>query len=194
MNFLAHLYLSGDSADVRMGNFIGDFVKGGQHAHYKPDIQKGIIMHRAIDTFTDSHSLVKEAGNILRPIYGRYSFVVTDVFFDHFLAKDWPLYSPQPLSEFVDEVHKQLLYRYFQLPNEVKGFLPFIIKSRRLENYKNFESLERALAIMSNNSSLPPFSKQAIENLQENYDAYQTIFNAFFADLQAYCNITYFSA
>lgn len=186
MNFLAHLYLSGDSGDVRMGNFIGDFVKGGQFSRYRPEVQKGILMHRHIDSFTDTHQLVKESVLLLKPVYGRYSAVVQDVFFDHFLAANWSEYSSQPLNEFVNEVHKQLIFRYFQLPGDVKRFLPFIIRSRRLENYKDFDSLQRALEIMSNNSSLPNFSEEAIVNLKENYVKYNHLFTLFFADLQRF--------
>ncbi len=189
MNFLAHLYLSGSSADVRMGNFIGDSVKGNGHIRFKPDVQKGILMHREIDSYTDNHLNARMAGAIIKPVYGRYSGVVTDLFFDHFLAKNWALYSPQPLHHFVDEVHKQLLARYFQLPNNVKGFLPFMIKSRRLENYKDFDSLERSLQIMSNHSSLPPLSQEAIVNLQENYERYEELFFTLFADVVAHCEI-----
>ncbi len=184
MNFLAHLYLSGSSADVRMGNFIGDFVKGAQYGRYKPEVQRGILLHREIDSFTDTHPLVKESVLLLKPVYGRYATVAIDLFFDHFLAKDWTQYSTQPLNEYVDEVHKQLLYRYFQLPTAVKQFLPFIIKSRRLEKYKEFDSLERSLEIMSNNSSLPACQVAAIQNLKDNYSVYNELFANFFKDVR----------
>src|SRR5436190_842749 len=87
MNFLAHLYLSGDDADVMTGNFIGDFVRGRNLAEqFGEKIARGIELHRAIDAFTDHHSVVKQSKTRLRPKYGHYSGVIVDIFYDHFLA------------------------------------------------------------------------------------------------------------
>ncbi|NVK49164.1 MAG: DUF479 domain-containing protein, partial [Cyclobacteriaceae bacterium] len=85
MNFLAHAFLSFGHEKILVGNFIADFVKGKQIEKYEKQIQIGIQLHRAIDLFTDSHPLVKAAQSYLRPKFGHYSSVITDVFFDYFL-------------------------------------------------------------------------------------------------------------
>ena len=54
MNYLAHIYLSGGDPEVTVGNFMADAVKGKDYQNYSEGIQRGIILHRAIDTFTDS--------------------------------------------------------------------------------------------------------------------------------------------
>ncbi|MEQ8424061.1 MAG: DUF479 domain-containing protein, partial [Cyclobacteriaceae bacterium] len=90
MNFLAHIYLSGDNAQLMIGNFIGDFVKGKNlSARYNPDVVLGIELHRAIDEYTDSHDVVQKSKVRLRPKYRHYSGVIVDMFYDHFLAKNW---------------------------------------------------------------------------------------------------------
>jgi len=105
------------------------------------------------------------------------------MFYDHLLAAQWEAYSDTDLPDFVSGVHRLLLHNYFKLPARVKGFLPFLIKNRGLENYKNIAGLHRALTIMSNRSSLPPKTDIAIKILQENYDVFREQFNMFFPDV-----------
>ncbi len=184
MNFLAHLYLSGGVSDVMLGNFIADYVKGKRYENYRPMVQQGILLHRKIDAFTDSHDIVKQSAQKFKPAYGRYASVVIDVIYDHYLAKLWNDYSELPLKNFVNDAHAYLLRHYFSLPAGVKGFLPFLIKSRRLEKYQYFDDLEQSLRIMSNHSSLPAKSLEAIEILEQNYKDIQMEFQCFFDDIR----------
>lgn len=187
MNFLAHLALSGDDNEVMVGNFIGDSVKGRAYLNYPASIKKGILMHRAIDYFTDCHESTKVCSQLLQPGYGRYSGVVTDVLFDHFLASEWQLYYPDiSLKNFVTNAHMVLLRYYFTLPNDVKGFLPFMISSRRLENYKHLWGIEKSLEIMSHHTSLPPKAAFAMECLNDNYQIFRENFRTLYADIQVY--------
>jgi len=87
MNFLAHLYLSGESEKIMVGNFMADYVKGRKFENYKDEIRKGILLHRSIDSYTDSHPLVSQSGQYFRGTYRKYSAVITDLIYDHFLAK-----------------------------------------------------------------------------------------------------------
>ncbi len=182
MNYLAHLFLSGNDHHVMIGNFIGDYVKGNRYDKYAPGIRKGILLHRRIDEFTDKHAVVKQSASMLYDHYGRYSGIITDMFYDHLLASGWEIYSDTDLSDFVSGVHKLLLHNYFKLPARVKGFLPFLIKNRGLENYKNISGLHRALTIMSNRSSLPAKTDVAIKILEENYEEFRNQFNTFFPE------------
>jgi len=88
LNYLAHAYLSFDQPEIIVGNLISDFVKGKKKFDYPPGIQKGIALHRAIDTFTDSHPATKEAKEVFRPHYRLYAGAFIDVAYDHFLAND----------------------------------------------------------------------------------------------------------
>lgn len=185
MNFLAHLFLSGETSPLMIGNFIGDYVKGNQLEKYTPQIQKGIRLHRKIDSFTDSHEIVKVSTARFKPCYQRYASVVIDIIYDHYLATLWNQYSNVSLGKFVDQVHSYLLRHYFTLPNQVKGFLPFLIKSRRLENYKHLWGIEKSLAIMANYSTLPPESECGIKVLENEYEELEKEFSIFFKDVQA---------
>ncbi|RKD86180.1 acyl carrier protein phosphodiesterase [Mangrovibacterium diazotrophicum] len=183
MNYLAHLYLSGESDEMMLGNFIGDYVKGQQYLRYSEDVQKGILLHRAIDSFTDTHPVVKEAADFFRPAYGRYSGIVTDVIFDHFLAKYWREYSPYTLRQFAKHVHAVLLSNFFQLPNRVKGFLPFLIQHKRLESYAQLDGIQQSLHIMAHRTSLPDHTNEAIAVLERNFAELKELFERFFEEL-----------
>ena len=183
MNYLAHLYLSGTDPHVQIGNFIGDYVKGNRYDKYSPGIRTGILLHRRIDEFTDRHPMVKMSNLKLYSHYGRYSGIITDMFYDHLLATGWNDYCKTDLTHFVNDIHRLLIYNYFKLPARVKGFLPFLIKNRGLENYKHISGLKRALTIMSNRSSLPSKTETAIKILEENYDEFRKEFNTFFPEV-----------
>ena len=183
MNYLAHLFLSGDSDEIKIGNFIGDAVKGKQYLHFSEGIQRGILLHRAIDSFTDQHIITKQCSQRFRDSYARYSGIVTDVVFDHFLAANFERYSVIGLNNFIGDIHKLLLSRFFILPNEIKSILPFFIQHKRLESYATLEGLEQTLEIMGRNTSMPRNSHLVIKVIRDNYDNIKSEFESFFPDL-----------
>ncbi|MFA5328387.1 MAG: ACP phosphodiesterase [Prolixibacteraceae bacterium] len=186
MNYLAHIYLSGDSDEIKIGNFIGDFVKGNKYLDYPEQVAFGIRLHRSIDTFTDRHPRVKECINLLKPAYGRYAGIVTDVFFDHFLAKNWNEYSAITLRQFAKHAHAVFLSNFMLLPFRVKQFLPFLIQHKRLESYANSENLLQVLEIMARRTSLPENSQMAMQILHQEYEIFEGNFHSFFAEMIEY--------
>ena len=89
MNYLAHIYLSGDDdEDLMIGNYIGDCVKGRRISDYPFRIQCGLLLHREIDSFTDTHPVYLQSKRRFMPVAGHYAGVVCDVVYDHFLAKN----------------------------------------------------------------------------------------------------------
>ncbi len=189
MNYLAHLYLSGPSDGVRLGNFIGDYVKGNRFSLYPPEIRKGILLHRQIDSFMDEHPLSHASAELFRARYTRFSRVIIDVVYDHYLAKNWDKYSDQSLHDFVNEVHKLFITNYFILPPPVRQFLPFLIRSRRMENYQHLSGIEKTLKIMANHTVLPDHSAWAVEQIVKNDRQLQEQFTGFFEDIREMCRL-----
>jgi len=183
VNFLAHLYLSGCNPEVRLGGFIGDYVKGSKFTHFTPDIQKGIKLHRAIDSVTDSHPSTRACSAIFKPVYKRYSGVVSDVVFDHVLAKEWSRYSESNLNEFTQIFYTQMFQRYQLLPPTVQQFLPNMIRTNRLSSYQTSEGVREALNIMSLRTSLPNNTEYAIVQLKTHYNLFFDYFLPLFNDL-----------
>ena len=186
MNFLAHIYLSGNSDEIRVGNFIGDYVKGRNYEKYPRLVRKGIIIHRAIDSFTDSHPIVTKSKNHLRKRFRRYSGVIVDIFYDHFLASEWGMFSKHPLPQYVVGMYEALVNHYFILPNEIKTFLPFFIINNWLESYTSIEGIEGVLRRMTRRTSLPHETPFAISELREKYHLFRDEFMEYFPLLVAY--------
>ena len=186
MNYLAHIYLSGESEEIKVGNFIGDFVKGNQHQQFPQQVAFGILLHRRIDSFTDHHPAVIQCIQLLRPGYGKYAGIVTDVFFDHFLAFNWQDYSLDTLPQFTKNAHAIFLSNFGLLPLRVKQVLPFLIYHKRLESYANQENMLTVLEIMSRHTSLPANAQWAMQILIQEYKQFEALFRSFFPELIDY--------
>lgn len=186
MNFLAHLYLSGNDDMLLTGNFIGDYVKGKNFLKYPGKIREGIILHRRIDTFTDNHSHFREVKILFRQDFGLYSGVIADLVLDHLLARRWKEYNNITLAQFARKVHSILIANFFYLPPRVQGFLPILIKNRRLESYARIEGIHQSLEIMSRYTSLPEKADIAIEIMNKNLDFIETMFTTFMKELIDY--------
>lgn len=191
MNYLAHLYLSGDDENTLLGNFIGDCVKGKNYTKYPEPVQKGILLHRRIDFFTDTNSNFRKAKQLLRPDYGLHAGIVTDLFYDHFLAKNWNCYAPGSLRNFAKKVHSILLSRFLILPKRVQGFLPFLVQNKRLESYATAEGIQESLEIMSRHTSLPGHSAKAVEIMIANLDFFEDNFSCFMHEILEFVEQNY---
>jgi len=183
MNYLAHIYLSGTSDEVMLGNFIGDYVKGNKYQSYPEKVAFGILLHRNIDLFTDQHPDVRKCIEILKPEYGRYAGIVVDVFLDHFLAANWNKYSSHTLRQTAKHAHAVFLSNFMILPFRVKQFLPFLIQHKRLESYAKRENIYDVLEIMSRRTSLPRKSDWAMQVLADEYEQFGSLFRSFFAEM-----------
>jgi acyl carrier protein phosphodiesterase len=186
MNFLAHIYLSGENDQVKVGNFIGDWIKGNDHRKYPADIQKGILLHRSIDSFTDNHPIVKKSKNRLNDQYHKYSGIIIDIFYDHYLAHNWSTFSEIELIDFTRNLNNCLVSNMEYLPADIQEFIPRFMKRRWIESYATLEGIERVLEGMSKHTSLPDKTLDAIVILKRDYDGLKTEFFDFFPQLVAH--------
>ncbi|MBC3541671.1 ACP phosphodiesterase [Rufibacter sediminis] len=186
MNYLAHLFLSGDDKDLRLGNFIADSVRGALIRLYPPRVQQGILLHRLIDSYTDAHPIVAQTKERLRPKFRKYAGVVADVFYDHFLASGFHHYSPLPLPTFAAEAYLQMQTEPGLLPERVLHFLPYMVRQNWLVSYAQVDGITRALQGLSSRAKFDSNMEVAGEELLENYGFYQAEFERFFPQLQAY--------
>lgn len=189
MNFLAHLYLSGTDTKIMVGNFIGDFVKGRTMLEtFDRQIVKGIELHRAIDEFTDSHPVVTESKNRLRPKYRHYAGVIVDVFYDHFLARNWNQYHPDLLPDYADQAYSIIQSFDGILPKEVKFMMPYMIKGNWLVNYSRIDGINRALSGMARRTPYESKMEEAAHDLEKDYEAFKLEFDQYFPHLQTFSN------
>ena len=184
MNFLAHLYLSNHDEDIMIGNFIADAVKGQPSAlAHKPRIIEGIHLHRQIDTYTDSHPIVLQSVHRLRAHQGKFAGIVVDIAYDHFLAKNWHLYSKEELFDFVEHCYELFRRRGEDLPEKVHFFLPYMMKSNWLYNYRSLEGIDKVFKGMSGRTPYESNLAIAIEDIKKDYDLYEQEFFNYFPEL-----------
>jgi len=172
-----------------IGNFIGDFVKGKQVDGYQAEIQQGILLHREIDYFTDRHPVVHQSKDKLRKKYRHYAGVIVDIFYDHFLAKNWGEFHETKLKTYVHEAYKILNSHQSILPAKVKYMLPFMIKDDWLVNYSRIEGIARVLKGLSRRTKFDSKMDQAPEDLKNYYDEFEQEFLDFFPQLISHSNI-----
>jgi acyl carrier protein phosphodiesterase len=183
VNFLAHLYLSGANENVMIGNFIGDFVKGKAFENYEDEIRMGILLHREIDSFTDSHEIVRESKKRLQPKYRHYSPVIADVFYDHFLSANWDMYSEIPLLEYTEAFYKLTDNYSSTLPQAAQNTLKYMSAGNWLYNYQHIEGIHQALSGMSRRTKFDSKMELASLDLKTDYEDYKAEFVAFFPEL-----------
>ena len=186
MNYLAHIFLSGNDDDVIIGNIIGDYVKGRDYNLYPPTIRRGILLHRRIDTYTDKHKIVHQSKSYFAPKYHKYSGIIIDILYDHFLAANWERYSPQPLDEFKKNLFECLKYNYSILPERVQFFMPSFIKNDWIELYRTVEGILNVFTRMSMRTTLPDYTEFAREVLRKYYVQLQSEFLTYFPDIVRY--------
>lgn len=183
MNFLAHIYLSFGDKEITIGNFIADSIRANKFQHLPNKVQKGIKLHRLIDTYTDTHLIPKISSKRLHANYSHYSRVIVDIYYDHFLAKNWTKYSDVPLDVFVDDFYDLLEDNYEILPIGVKKMMPYMISDNWLYNYSKMEGIGNVLNGMNRRTKNRSKMNFAILDLEEHYDSFEDEFTEFFDEL-----------
>ena len=186
MNFLAHIYLSGDDDGVIIGNFIADGIKGSKYKRFPQSIQKGILLHRGIDTFTDKHPIVRQSTARLHNKYGHYSGIIVDIIYDHFLARNWSSYHTQPLSDYVGDFYELLQSNYGILPANIQYLLPIMISDNWLLSYSTVEGISTILSKMNKRTDKRSKMNLAVIELELHYKEFEKEFTDFFEELIVY--------
>ncbi len=184
MNFLSHLYLAGNSEGLIIGNYIADSVKGSQFNNFSKEIQQGILLHRKIDTFTDSHPMVEQSKQRLREKYKKYAGVIVDIYYDHYLAINWNQYSNQELESFVTAIYAIINSYHSLLPEKSVLFTRYMLEHNILVGYSKLEGIERVLKGMARRTSFESNMEHAIHDLKEHFDLFENEFKIFFPELQ----------
>ena len=185
MNYLAHIYLSGDNDLVTIGNFIADGIKGKRYKKYSKDIQIGILLHRHIDTFTDAHKTVRLSTKRLHKKYGHYSGIIVDILYDHFLAKNWAYYSNIPLEDYTEHFYDSLETHYDILPSRIQKMMPYMLADNWLLSYASIDGITRVLEGMNRRTKNRSSMNEAVIELEAFYTEFENEFSSFFDELIA---------
>ncbi|WP_033957881.1 ACP phosphodiesterase [Psychroserpens jangbogonensis] len=188
MNFLAHIYLSGDNEMITIGNFVADAIRGNKYKLLSPEFQVGVKLHRHIDTFTDAHPIVRQSTKRLHKNYSHYSGVIVDILYDHFLAKNWHKYSDVPLETYIDDFYECLKENFDILPERFQKLMPFMLADNWLLSYAEVDGIQRVLNGMNKRTEYKSRMNLATHELKEFYSEFEDEFTQFFEELIATSN------
>ena len=182
MNYLAHLYLAPAGDECLLGNLLGDFVKNKDEFITYDKIYQGICFHRKIDQFTDAHLTFRKSRRRISEKNRRYAGVVIDVVYDHFLAKNWLVYSHIPLEIFVEDFYRILEKYAAILPKRLFDLKPAMIRENRLMLYRDQEGVALALERIAKRLSAPFMVEEIMREFIDNYQELQGDFSLFFPE------------
>lgn len=191
MNYLAHSYLAAGSDEFLLGSFLGDFVKGKIKNRYSNEIEQGIIFHRKVDTFADSHVLTADCRNLFSPYRRRFAGIIVDICFDHFLTKYWNSYASVDLSEFAAHVYEVMQTYRRILPPRLQEVLPRMRRQNWLIKYGSLDGVKITMERISKRISQNNPLNGSVEEIIHNYHRLENNFSSFFPDLiefaRSYC-------
>ncbi len=186
MNYLAHLFLSSETPQAVAGAMLGDFVKGSMKDSYPTDIRRGIELHRSIDTFTDAHDIVRNSKRLFSTERRRFAGILLDIFFDHFLAKNWSHYSEIELKNFTSQAYQNLQRQEEWLTPDLAKVIPMMSREDWLGNYRRIDWVEFTLTKLAKRVRRGEAIATGIEELHQNYEEFEKSFAGFFPELIAF--------
>ena len=184
MNFLAHLTLSYFSADLQVGNFVGDFVRGRELQALPSGIRRGVQLHRDIDALTDAHPEVRALNRVLSKRHGRYAPVVSDIAFDHFLYRAWPSLGPQPFPAFCNRSYAALLTARPLLSPRLNGYVEGMVGGNWLDLYTTPKGMAQVYARLERRLSRPELLVGVNDTLREQAGLFNFTLHALFPRLR----------
>ncbi|MGE5259121.1 MAG: ACP phosphodiesterase [Hyphomicrobiales bacterium] len=187
MNYLSHLLLAGGSEDALLGSLLGDFVKGSTGGRFNAAISEAILLHRKIDSFSDTHVITSRSRDRISPPRRRFAGIIIDVGYDHFLSRHWCRFSMVDLESFAERVYAVLRKNRDLLPERLSRILPRMIAENWLGGYMHLERVGDALDRIAGRLTRGARFMRAVNEIEDNYKALERDFLAFFPDLVAFC-------
>lgn len=196
MNYLAHLALipshDKDRADaLRIGNLLGDFIKGTEsslRAKHPSDLVDGIMLHRAIDKFTDEHPAFIASKELLAPERRRYAGIVVDIIFDHFLSLHWNAYHDQPLDIFISHIYTTLDDNEGWRLGTLKHAFPMLKSQNWLASYVTKEGIHETFRRVATRGRFTAPVADTHLDFEEHYHSFEKHFHLIYKDLIIFTN------
>ena len=183
MNYLAHLFLSNHTPDSMLGNLLGDFVKGNAQDRFPPEVFEGIMNHRMVDLFTDSNAIVSSSKKLISRPRCRFSGVIVDIVYDHFLYRNWSMYSRIEVGEFIRMVYDNLSKHGVKIPPRAELIIAKLIQEDWLSAYGSLEGIDTTFRRMSKRLRRENTLSSAVEELEVHYHVLNSHFLRFFPQL-----------
>ncbi|MCC6601310.1 MAG: DUF479 domain-containing protein [Crocinitomicaceae bacterium] len=187
LNYLAHFYLSGNDEELLAGQFLGDIVKGRDYENYPPLIRAGILLHRFIDSETESHFACREFRATLRPYCGLHSPIAVDMLLDHVFASRWNEYSEIALHDFAEKTYMRLSNKVSLYPEKTRIVLHYMKEHNWLLSYASTEGMKRCIRGLAKRVRGGSALEKAADNLETLVVPARSCFESYFPHLVTAC-------
>ncbi|PJJ68071.1 acyl carrier protein phosphodiesterase [Chryseobacterium geocarposphaerae] len=185
MNYLAHSFLAFTDGQI-VGQFLEDFIRNKERFSFPKEIQDGITLHRAIDTFTDSHPAIHEAKKVFSPLVRLYSGAFVDVSMDYFLANDLSLNSEKEWKDHSLKVYRVLNENSQFLPENFKKMLVKMEHDDWLYNYREDWGIKFSIQNVLNKAKYLEKDIPVFQAFLDHKEILQKCYDDFFPDLLAH--------
>ena len=177
MNFLGHSLISleideKENKETLYGNFTGDFYKGlVERIEISENLKEGIILHRIIDKTSDrKENLLNE---LLVEKFGIFKGIVSDMFIDHFLSKNFN----NLFSKNINDIEREILDKVKEykniFPKDFERTFNWLNDRNVMPNYKDIDFLERAFQGLAKNIRRGEILNLAVSELKKNYNIFE---------------------
>ena len=183
MNYLAHVFLSGNDPLITVGNLIGDMIKNKEIPTLHPTIQEGILLHRFIDSYTDNHPNVLMINKYMRATQGKYAPVSSDILMDYILANHWNKYSGLPFDDWCLKAYNSLDDHYSLMPPYVKKRVASMINGKWLHSYKSTEGILYTFSRIAKRARFSNQFENAFQTYLDNKKNIDEQFDSFFPEI-----------
>ncbi|MBN2444995.1 MAG: acyl carrier protein phosphodiesterase [Spirochaetales bacterium] len=185
MNWLTHIYFSDGSKENMLGSFLGDFLANSSwNTDYDEAITAGIKNHLRLDQIGTCHPVFSKSCNRISKKNTHYAMILIDVFYDHFLSRDWEIYSNTHLPEFIDSFYKVLIQFKSILPEKLLKIMPKLINENWLVSYREFQGIQEVLNRLSKRIKNPNTIDECLIELKRNYSELEKDFNDFIVEMK----------
>ncbi|NJL76919.1 MAG: DUF479 domain-containing protein [Saprospiraceae bacterium] len=188
MNFLAHIFLTKHDEAWMVGNYLADLLKNKDLESLPIPIRQGVMLHRKIDSFTDSHPLVQYSTRLLHEKHHKYANVLMDVFYDYLLYQNWHRYGKQDFIDFKIETY-EVLQRYLpSIPKPLQPRTLAMIEHDWLTSYTSEKGIYHTFEHIKKRASKPELFEGSVDSLKQHFQPLNEHFNLFFPDLMRFVN------
>jgi len=190
MNYLFHLVLSGDNPDIIIGNYIADHIRGTKIVNELPNpVLKGVLLHRAIDAYSDMHPAVRHSVALLKPSHARYASVAVDILYDHFLIKNWKQFVKTPMVKKINSFYALLSDRIDTLPPKSQKVTRKLLQDNWFGLYETFDGLNDVFIGVTKRTHFENALPETVEYLLKYYDELDTDFKVFAHDIFSFVSL-----
>jgi acyl carrier protein phosphodiesterase len=189
MNWLAHLFPSEPSSAFRIGNLLPDLVGPSAMTHLSHEFLRGVRQHRRIDAFTDSHPIVRRSIARVGPEFRRFGGIFVDIFYDHFLSREWPTLSRVSLHDFTSEVYASFAPHRHHIPPEAHGPLEKMKAENWLCTYGDLHGVATTLGRIGLRLRRPQPLAEGAAILEKDYAGFHADFKEFFPELMSHVRV-----